>query len=60
MSRYSTTMVTTVMVAARPGVFGKPFVSSFMVSVTSQPQKMKIESDRPAAKAENDSSRRRG
>ena len=43
------------MVAARPGVFSEPFVSSFMVRVTSQPQKMKIDSERPAAKAENDS-----
>ena len=43
------------MVAARPGVFAEPFVSSFIVSVTSQPQKMKIESERPAANAENES-----
>ena len=41
-------MVTTVSVAARPGVFSGFLVSSFMVRVTSQPQKMKIESERPA------------
>ena len=48
------TMVSTVTVAARPGVFSGSFVSSFIVRVTSQPQKMKIDSDRPAAKALND------
>src|SRR5215207_11523072 len=48
-------MMTTVKVAARPGVRSEPFVSSFMVRVTSQPQKMKIESESPAANAENDS-----
>ena len=53
-SRYSDTMVTTVMVAARPGVFSGSFVSSFMVRVTSHPQKMKIDSETPAAKALND------
>jgi hypothetical protein len=39
------------MVAARPGVFSGSFVSSFIVRVTSHPQKMKIDSDRPAANA---------
>jgi hypothetical protein len=32
-----------------------PVVSSLMVSVVSQPQKMKMESERPAAKAAKDS-----
>ena len=44
----------TVTVAARPGVRSGSFVSSFMVRVTSHPQKMKIDSDRPAANALND------
>ena len=44
-------MITTVSVAARPGVFSGFFVSSFIVRVTSHPQKMKIDSDRPATTA---------
>ena len=48
------TIVTTVRVAARPGVLSGSFVSSFMVRVTSHPQKMKIDRDSPAAKALND------
>jgi hypothetical protein len=55
MSRYSTTMMSTVSVAARPGVDREPLVSSFIVSVTSQPQKMKMESESPAANELNDS-----
>ena len=43
------------MVAARPGTFSLPTDSSLTVRHTSQPQKMKIDSDRPAAKAENES-----
>ena len=53
-SRYSVTMVITVSVAARPGVRSGSLVSSFMVRVTSQPQKMKIDSERPAATALKD------
>ncbi len=49
--RYSTTIVMTVSVAARPGVFSGSLVSSFIVRVTSHPQKMKIDSDRPATTA---------
>ena len=41
----------TVTVAARPGVFSGLRVSSFMVRTTSQPQKMKIDSERPATTA---------
>src|SRR3954453_21533572 len=47
-------MVITVRGAARPGVFSGFFVSSFIVRVTSHPQKMKIESDRPATRALKD------
>src|SRR4051794_9665568 len=50
-----TTMTRMVAVAARPGVFCGFLVSSFMVRVTSQPQKMKMDSEIPAAKAEKDS-----
>ena len=45
-------MMRTVRVAARPGVFSGSFVSSFIVRVTSQPQKMKIDSESPATIAE--------
>jgi hypothetical protein len=51
---YSRKITTTVRVAALPGVVSGFFVSSFMVRVTSHPQKMKIDSETPAAKAEND------
>ena len=51
---YSRKMMTTVSVAARPGVVSGFFVSSFIVRVTSQPQKMKIDRETPAAKAEKD------
>ena len=44
-------MIVTVRVAARPGVVFGFLVSSFIESVTSQPQKMKIESETPAANA---------
>ena len=45
-------MTKTVMVAARPGVFSGSFVSSFIVSVTSQPQNMKMDKEMPAAMRE--------
>ncbi len=44
-------MMTTVRVAARPGVFSGFLVSSFIVRVTSHPQKMKIDSESPATTA---------
>ena len=47
-------MMTTVRVAARPGVFSGSLVSSFIVRVTSHPQKMKIDSERPATTALKD------
>ena len=47
-------MMMTVSVAARPGVFSGFFVSSFIVRVTSHPQKMKIDSDSPATTALNE------
>ena len=53
--RYSSRIKSTVTVAARPGTFWLPTDSSLTVRQTSQPQKMKIDSDSPAAKAEKDS-----
>jgi hypothetical protein len=54
-SMYVLRIVRMVKSAARPGVLELPVVSSLMVSVVSQPQKMKMESERPAAKAAKDS-----
>ncbi|MNN28536.1 hypothetical protein D3C81_1421120 [compost metagenome] len=54
-TRYSPRISRTVRVAARPGVSPLPTDSSLMLRQTSQPQKMKIDSDRPAVNAENDS-----
>ena len=45
-------ITSTVQVAPRPGTFFGSVVSSFMVRVTSQPQKTKMDSEMPAAKAE--------
>ncbi len=53
-SRYEVTRVTIEIIAARPGVLALPRVSSFMVRQVSQPQYMKIDSDRPAVKALNE------
>ncbi len=52
---YRAMMISTVKVAARPGTFSGSVVSSFMVKVTSQPQKMKMDRLTPAAKAVKDS-----
>ncbi|MNH15070.1 hypothetical protein D3C79_746770 [compost metagenome] len=54
-TRYRPRISSTVRVAARPGVSPLPTDSSLMLRQTSQPQKMKIDSDRPAVNAENDS-----
>lgn len=40
--------------AARPGVFSLPMVSSLAVRQVSQPQNMKIDSERPAVNVAND------
>src|SRR6185312_8628085 len=47
-------MTRTVRVAARPGTLSGSLVSSFIVRVTSQPQKMKMDSETPAAKPVSD------
>ncbi|MNN10513.1 hypothetical protein D3C76_837400 [compost metagenome] len=54
-NRYRPRISSTVQVAALPGTSSLPTDSSLTVRHTSQPQKMKIDSDSPAAKAENDS-----
>ncbi len=46
-------MVSTVTIAARPGVVAEPSLSSLTVRQTSQPQNAKIEPTTPAMKAES-------
>lgn len=51
-STYTAMITSTVTEAARPGVRSGSSVSSFMVRVTSQPQKRKMDRDTPAATTE--------